>query len=283
MVGVKFRAILSEYKKGLDERLDSFFESKLVEVQGLGKEVGELVLNLKEIGLRGKRLRGFLFMMGYALAQGWGEWQKERFPEKVWQGGMGVELFHLGLLVQDDVMDRDEIRRGVVSLHARYEELHYGEAMANLGADMCFGWAVELLSGIGKVEVLQEWGKYFERVARGQVMDLKTQNYFWVVELKTAEYTGELPLVLGWLVGGRERSEGERLFVWGKNWGRLFQWLDDWDDGDGVMKQWGREKTKEEVKKLGKELQESVAGLGLSEWWQARFREMVEMLLRRID
>lgn len=173
---MEFLRLLGEYKGEIDGWLEKFFEEKLIKVEKVDEEVLGVVKGLKEIGMKGKRLRGFLVGVGYGVGNGWQRLEWRRVPDEVWKVGMGLELFHLGLLVQDDVMDRDEVRRGVKTIHARYDDLHYGEAMADLGADMCFGWAAELLAEGGSLAVVGEWGRYFERVARGQVLDLKIKK-----------------------------------------------------------------------------------------------------------
>jgi geranylgeranyl diphosphate synthase, type I len=69
-----------------------------------------------------------------------------------------VELYHTFTLVHDDIIDRDEMRRGVASVHFDFarrarEELrfdsrtaeHYGLSIAILAGDMQQGWAASLL------------------------------------------------------------------------------------------------------------------------------------------
>ncbi len=282
---MKLEELLKEYKERIDVELDGFFQVKLNQVGEIDEEVSRLIDSLAEIGLRGKRLRGFLFMMGYGLARDWSELDWERFPEEVWQGGVGIELFHLGLLVQDDVMDGDEVRRGVKTIWARYGEQRYGEAMANLAADMCFGWAASLMAKLDE-QVVNEWGRYFERVAMGQMLDMKIQtlgfmaeDYRQVVELKTAEYTGEMPLVLGWLAGGRQKGEGEKLFLWGKRWGELFQWRDDLRDGDGLVELVGEGGVSEKMLVVGRKLEAEAKELAINDWWREKLRELVGLTI----
>lgn len=69
-----------------------------------------------------------------------------------------VELYHTFTLVHDDIIDRDEMRRGVPTVHFDFarraeDELgfepetarHYGLALAILAGDMQQGWAASLL------------------------------------------------------------------------------------------------------------------------------------------
>jgi geranylgeranyl diphosphate synthase type I len=72
-----------------------------------------------------------------------------------------VEIFHIWTLVHDDIIDRDELRRGHATVHAQYaqyareslrlsdvEAAHYGMAVAMLAGDLQQGWSFGLLSDL---------------------------------------------------------------------------------------------------------------------------------------
>lgn len=69
-----------------------------------------------------------------------------------------VELYHTFTLVHDDIIDRDELRRGVSTVHTEFSERgisemgydrptaqHYGLAIAILAGDMQQGWSASLM------------------------------------------------------------------------------------------------------------------------------------------
>ncbi|GAB4524571.1 MAG: polyprenyl synthetase family protein [Anaerolineae bacterium] len=69
-----------------------------------------------------------------------------------------IELYHTFTLVHDDIIDRDELRRGVPTVHAEFTRRaksdlgfddriasHYGLTIAILAGDMQQGWAASLL------------------------------------------------------------------------------------------------------------------------------------------
>jgi len=71
----------------------------------------------------------------------------------------GIEVFHTWTLVHDDIIDRDDRRRGKATVHAEFaaraetdlalrgtEAEHYGTTVAILTGDIQHGWAVSLFS-----------------------------------------------------------------------------------------------------------------------------------------
>ncbi|MEQ8673022.1 MAG: polyprenyl synthetase family protein [Aggregatilineales bacterium] len=101
----------------------------------------------------GKSLRPAVLMFACGLVGG--------DEERALPAASTVELYHTFTLVHDDIIDRDELRRGVPTVHADFarrakKELgyddataaHYGLAVAILAGDMQMGWAASLLTKI---------------------------------------------------------------------------------------------------------------------------------------
>jgi len=107
-----------------------------------------------------------------------------------------VEIFHTWTIVHDDIIDRDNKRRGGPTVHEEfrkramaelgYDEAdarHYGISIAILAGDMQQGWAVSMLSelalnnGINSQLVLYLIGDFEMRLQgeliEGQVMDIQ--------------------------------------------------------------------------------------------------------------
>ncbi|MEE2708615.1 MAG: polyprenyl synthetase family protein [Gemmatimonadota bacterium] len=72
---------------------------------------------------------------------------------------MAVELFHTWTMVHDDIMDRDEFRRGHPTVHEDFrrradgrngytpdEAKHYGVSIGIMTAEVQHGWAISLMS-----------------------------------------------------------------------------------------------------------------------------------------
>ena len=109
----------------------------------------------------GKRLRPAL-VMASALAGG------AEVTGDVGEGGISVELVHLGSLYHDDVLDEATDRRGVESVNARW-----GNLVAILSGDFLLARASEIAASLG-TEVAGLLAATIARLCVGQVSELKT-------------------------------------------------------------------------------------------------------------
>jgi len=109
----------------------AFFGSRRAEiVEALGAiapasvEAREPLERIREFCGRGKMIRGCLVFLG---AEAGGGARAVDVPLVA----AAMELFQAGLLAHDDIMDRDETRRGAPTIHARYA----AEAEARFAAE----------------------------------------------------------------------------------------------------------------------------------------------------
>src|SRR5579863_7073052 len=91
----------------------------------------------------GKRLRPAL-VVACAVACGAGAGVPDDVPEDVIDGGVAVELVHLGSLYHDDVMDEATSRRGVASANAKW-----GNLVSILAGDFLLARASEIAAALG--------------------------------------------------------------------------------------------------------------------------------------
>ena len=88
----------------------------------------------------GKRLRPAFMYYGYLTAGG-------KDKERIIKTSASIELIHTFLLIHDDIIDRDNLRHGLDTIHERYRKLsrkffkdvdyeHFGESMAIIIGDM---------------------------------------------------------------------------------------------------------------------------------------------------
>ncbi|MGC2387018.1 MAG: polyprenyl synthetase family protein [Nitrososphaeraceae archaeon] len=181
----------------------------------------------------GKRLRPYIVLKVSELFGG--------TSRKAMPAAAAVELIHNFSLVHDDIMDNDEVRHNVPTVHASY-----GVPLAILAGDILFSKAFQMMAVGGLREGITE-KSISEMVSRlstacinvceGQAIDMQMASnasqsysqtdYIHMIEKKTASLF-ELSCSLGVLSADNRKIEDlDRLSVFGKNIGIAFQLIDD--------------------------------------------------------
>ncbi|ABM80400.1 polyprenyl synthetase family protein [Hyperthermus butylicus] len=212
------------YLKRVASLVDGYIYAK---VKGEPKEVYDAGLHLIRAG--GKRLRPAIVV---AIAEALGEPAERALPFAA-----AVELVHNFTLIHDDIMDRDEFRRGVPTVHKVW-----GEPLAITAGDLLFAKAFETLTdaldkGIPPDRVARATrvlSRASAVIAEGQAMDLMFEEedevsideYLIMIYKKTGALF-EASAVLGGLVATGDDATLEKLAEFGKNLGIAFQIRDD--------------------------------------------------------
>src|SRR5207248_4705797 len=178
---------------------------------------------LRDYLLRGgKRLRGALLLLGHEAAGG--------HREAVLDASIGVELLHAYLLIHDDFMDQDDVRRGGPTLHRALGADHLGSSLALLAGSLCEAWAYQLLGAAAPMAA-----RTVEQVIVGQMADLRgprgrelsALEILEVQRAKTGTYTFELPLHLGAALASAPQPLLDVLSTYARPLGMAFQIADD--------------------------------------------------------
>ncbi len=160
----------------------------------------------------------------------------------LYYSAMSVELLHNFTLVHDDIMDKDTLRRGHPTAHAKY-----GETIAILAGDLLFSKAFEAAAlaerHSSEQGITEELAIASVRVDEGQYLDIdfehresvKLGEYLQMIYLKTAALY-ECAARIGGKVGGmdgpvRKRASTEELAAlseFGRFLGLAFQIRDDY-------------------------------------------------------
>ncbi len=211
--------------------------------------VNELVQAASDFTLRGgKRLRALLVLLGY-WSREWG-----RDLEKILPVMAGIEFLQSYLLVHDDIMDQDTLRRGGPTLHVWFERQcrernllgdcrHYGVSQAITAGDYLEALAIASITSAPlppeTIRVLVErYSRGLRMVAYGQFLDVhlsykpldqvSEDDVLRVHELKTASYTVELPLHLGVIASNPRDHELSNIYTrYSRPAGIAFQLRDD--------------------------------------------------------
>lgn len=152
--------------------------------------------------------------------------------EDALHAAVALELFHDFTLVHDDIMDRDELRRGMAAMHVKY-----GDDTAILVGDAMIGLAMQELTKIPnpkQEKVLKIFSEALVRVCEGQVLDKEFENreevslndYLEMIGKKTA-WLIKVSCALGAICGGGNEQQVESLSRFGYLLGLSFQIQDD--------------------------------------------------------
>jgi geranylgeranyl diphosphate synthase type I len=179
----------------------------------------------------GKRLRPFLLIKSCELLGGGGE---EALPVAA-----AIEMVHNFTLIHDDLIDDDESRHNVPTVHR-----HYGMPLAVLCGDLLIVKAFECITTHGGkaglpddliVELISRLTKSCLQVSEGQALDIAmTSNGKSFSESQYIEMIGkktgalfETSCELGALCARAGKKEFDRVATYGRNLGIAFQLIDD--------------------------------------------------------
>jgi heptaprenyl diphosphate synthase len=148
--------------------------------------------------------------------------------DEVIEGGVAVELVHLGSLYHDDVMDEAEHRRGVQSVNARW-----GNLVAILAGDFLLARASEIAASLG-TEVAALLARTIGQLCEGEVSQLRyafeparpEPAYLVSIAGKTASLMATSARI-GAIVSGAPRPWVDAVTDYGHALGMAFQIWDD--------------------------------------------------------
>jgi geranylgeranyl diphosphate synthase, type I len=224
----------------VDEVLGEFLRDRRAELAamdpaaiGLIDEIGRL------LDAGGKRIRPALCYWAF-LASGGSD------GRPILRACAALELLHTCALVHDDVIDRDQERRGVDATHVRFAKEApvgadpdaFGTAAAILVGDLALVLSEMLLrtSGFGQdllAAALSRFDRMRFEMAAGQFLDVSGGgDPVRVSALKSASYTAEGPVLVGAALASADAAAEGALRVYARLVGRAFQLRDDVLDGD---------------------------------------------------
>jgi len=239
-----FEGYFERVRRRLQEDLRTFLAAKRSDVARLRPWGGDVLDRLGAFTRKGKMIRGVLVALGCEMAGG-------RAGAAAVRAGTALELIQSGLLIHDDIMDRDPRRRGGPSVHEQYarfapgpdpaEAAHFGTSLAICAGEIAIFLAFEALAALPgprprRAAVEELFASEFGLVGLGQMLDIEAgscrgpvteRRILEIYRAKTARYSFYLPLAAGWTLSGgagRERPALERL---GEDLGLAFQIKDD--------------------------------------------------------
>jgi len=200
---------------------------------------------LRSFASRGKMVRGGLLLLGYEM------YASRAAPVAVARAAAALEIIHSSLLIHDDIMDNDRLRRGARTVFAQYEHAgrgrhaadpgRFGLSMGICAGDVGYFVAWDILSRLplnptARAALLSLVSRELAYVGLAQMQDIAFGAFARipardeVIALylyKTARYTFSLPLMAGALLAGAGAAERRKLGELGERLGVIFQVRDD--------------------------------------------------------
>jgi geranylgeranyl diphosphate synthase type I len=188
----------------------------------------------------GKRLRPTLLLLaGEALADveplsvDYRDFPAEDGPIDIMNAAVSIEIIQSFTLIHDDIMDDDDMRRGVPAVHKEFDT-----STAILAGDTLYAKAFENMLETDaradrSVRALSELATTCTKICEGQSFDIEfegreevtTDEYLEMVELKTAVLYAAAASIPAILMGQDDKVDA--LYQYGLNIGRAFQIQDD--------------------------------------------------------
>ena len=240
-----YEAFFEAAGRRLRADLSAFLGAKRAEAARLRPWGPDVLRRLEKFTRKGKAIRGGLVALGCEMAGG-----RAAAPAAI-RAGAALELIQSGLLIHDDIMDRDPRRRGGPSVHEQYARLapfpagpeaaHFGTSLAICAGEIAIFLAFEAIAGLpgpaGRTAAVDRlFASEFGLVGLGQMLDIEAgasrrpvsrRRILEIYRVKTARYSFYLPLAAGWLLGGGRRAALPAFERLGQDLGLVFQIKDD--------------------------------------------------------
>ena len=240
---------LEEYGTLLSKELGRFFEEVIAEAGGYHEFIEKMYRVLREFVLRGgKRIASYTTLIAYQgyLNEGDGP---------ILNVCRGIELYRHAILVHDDLVDEDAMRRGGKTVHESFKTVYddrLGRGVAVFAGNILLSLALKAVinSGfppdkVGEVSSLMAEG--FREVNESQILDLLFEykdvdvGEWYTMASKRAAALFKTTILAGAILANAPPKDMELLKEAGIHMGYAFDIQDDIIDLFASREQYGRE------------------------------------------
>lgn len=240
---MKFPEYVKYYNEKINDAISIIYDKKLKEVKN--SFLQEYYQELKNYFLAGgKRIRPLLCIASFNA------FSKER-DERIIFPSVGVEFLHNASLIHDDIIDKDNFRRGNPAFHYRFQNYHqnyslnkmnnidFGNSIGIIGGDSAFflGLDAYLYNDFKwdlNLNAINYYQQAFIEIANGVLIEtdmvnrkiLAIEDYIEMISLKTGALL-EKSILIGANYAKVQDKYKTMLSTYGINLGIIFQIIDD--------------------------------------------------------
>ncbi|MFX0033105.1 MAG: polyprenyl synthetase family protein [Promethearchaeota archaeon] len=240
---MKFGEYLKVYKQNINEAIKEIFEKKISKLNN--SFLKDYYSELKDYFLAGgKRIRPLLCIASYNAF-------KKQQDDKIVPASVGIEFLHNASLIHDDIIDKDDYRRGNPAFHFRFKNYHkgynfkkttdidFGNSIGIIGGDTAFFLGLEAyffndFENEMNNRAINLYEQAFIDIANGVLIEMDMVNrekiemsdYIEMISLKTSALI-EKSLLIGANYSKLDKDHEKDLSTYGINLGIVFQIIDD--------------------------------------------------------
>jgi len=240
---MKFKEYAMKYLPKINHEIQLIFDKKLEKINN--SFLKDYYSELKDYFLSGgKRIRPLMCIAAYNAFSG----EKE---DQILKACVGTEFLHNASLVHDDIIDKDDFRRGKPSFHYRFRLYHdnyklkkmvaadFGNNLGILGGDSSFFFGLEAylnneFNDASNIRGVQLYEQAYHEVCDGVLIEIDMVNrqelsisdYIEMISLKTGALI-EKSTIIGANYANVEEKYQKLLSTYAINLGILFQIIDD--------------------------------------------------------
>ncbi len=213
----RFNEYISKINESLSREIESYSWSEFYlplkyACQG-GKRIRPLILNLAAETINNDNISSL----------------NSKLRENIFAVSSAIELLHTESVIHDDIIDSDNIRRGLPSFHVKY-----GYNASILTADFILGLILNISAKTNNNRVTQELSTASIKMSEGEMLELRLvknhkisqEEYITVIENKTASLF-EASAKIGAILANGNEDQINALANFGRLLGIAYQIHDD--------------------------------------------------------
>ncbi len=240
---MKFVEYSKKYIPKINNAIESIYNKKLSSIKN--SFLKNYYSELKNYFLSGgKRIRPLLCIASFNAFD-------EKQDDKIISPSVGVEFLHNASLIHDDIIDKDNFRRGKPAFHFRFRNYHqqynlkkmndidFGNSIGIIGGDSAFFLGLEAyffnnFENNLNLKAIKLYQQGFIDIANGVLIetdmvnkkDLTISDYIKMISLKTGALL-EKSILIGANYAKVDENIMKELSIYGINLGIIFQIIDD--------------------------------------------------------